>query len=263
MFLLMFLPFLKNTLRLSKIQIRSTINTWNSVAAFPTLTEEELSRYLDMLYKQDFKGRSGKVTKEFIKKYGYVDFTHIKLVNKLEIYVSNEILDHARYLDRSCFNIYLAFLFLDHKKKISNTNNTISKVEIVDFLKITDRTFTNCIKTLVNRGLITKQKTCTYYVTPYISSTKGFTRLDTQTLLRMLEHNNSNENLVYFALRKTIQLLDICYITQLDLANMCGISNRSSISKITDSLHSKNFIEKTTIVDAYNKNLKHSQYAIF
>ena len=86
-----------------------------------------------------------------------------------------------------------------------------------------------------------------YYLHPYPSAVEGFTMIDTLLIRQMLKELTNGEIKLYSYICKMISnSCNDCWASQKYLAKKIGRSGHSSISKMTDSLMEKEFINKKT-----------------
>lgn len=124
------------------------------------------------------------------------------------------------------------------------------------------------MKDLVNMGYVRKTKANVnrrlgekyiYSVSSYYSSVEGYTILEVAVAEILLQKLTDGELKLYTYMLSMIgRSKGECWASQKYLAKKIGKKGHSSISKMTDSMVSKNVINKVTFED--NDFVKHSKY---
>lgn len=246
---MMFLiPFLRNSLGLDIKTIKQIMCIWGNHCT-PELDESFVNNEVDRIYGYDFKGKHGIYTPELRQNYGYIEFDRYKRDNK--IIISNEFFENFNIISDCAVKIYLAIKLAGKIEGIKE----FTKKSIVQYAQVSERTFDRNIKFLLRLGYICKKRTnrrCgegyIYYLNPYFLSTSGYTTLENATIKLLLNDLTDGEIKLYTYMCYMIgnKHGQECWASQKYLANKVGKKDHSAISKMTDSMQKKHFINKTT-----------------
>lgn len=250
--LLFLVPFLRNRLGLSLQKQTETLQVWGKECT-PPWDEKEIKSEVSRLNKYDFKARYGAYTKGLEELYGELVFNEWE--NKDDIKISNDAFEKIKDISDGAFRIYLALKLLEHEEERTNFTNS----EIWERAGIAERTFKKHIGYLTKEGLVNKKKAnrvkgekYDYYINPYTSSIKGFTKIKASLIeLLLLRPDLNDAEITFFIyLKHMIGNTDnSCWASQIYLARELGKKSHSTISKLTDALHTKKLIRKKTEKD--------------
>lgn len=252
------IPFLRNSLGLNIQTIRDVMVCWGERCS-PSLDASHIFKETDRIYAKDFKGKHGKYTEELRGAYGYLEFENYTKKNKLII--SNDFFDDLSVLSDCATRIYLAMKLGESLEGIKN----FSKLDIQRYAQISERTLERNMKELVLKGHVTKRRGnrragegYVYYLNPFFNSVSGFTTLENATVKLMLNDLTDGELKLYSFLSKIVSQKGAdCWASQKYIAQKIGKKGHDSISKMTASLHKKEFVTKKTID---RNGIKHSIY---
>ncbi|HHX61496.1 MAG TPA: hypothetical protein GX707_12425 [Epulopiscium sp.] len=256
---LMFLvPFLRNTLGFNMQIIQEIMTLWGE-RCHPSLQKDFIFSEINRIYEYGLRSKSGKYTTELMKAYGFFELD--KYTRKNKVLLPNAVFEDFFQIPDGAIRIYLAL----HMATITKNMTNFTPIEISDTCGISARTFYRNIDSLTKLGYICKKrankkdnKEYTYYINPYFNSTKGFVLLETATIELMFDRLTNGEIKLYsYLAHMTGSTRTTCFASQKYLAKKIGKAAHNSISMMTDSMHTKNFITKTTTT---KQNIKHTQY---
>ncbi len=258
---MMFLvPYFRNSLGLSLPKIKEVMHIWGK-NCHPSLDADFVSSEVDRIYGYGFKGKHGAYTKELHFIYGHMPLNKYKKDSK--IIISNEFFDE-KYRDISPGSIRI---FLALKLAEKEGYKHFSRDDMRKAVGISERTLDRNIRNILRSGYLCKRKKgCvkqkgekyTYYLNPYFSSVSGFTSVETATVKLMLEELSNGETKLYLYLSRMTDRGRECWASQKYLAQKVG-KTQCTISKMTDSLCQKKFIEKNTFrID----DIAHCEYVL-
>lgn len=248
--LLFIIPFLRNSLGLGVKEIIETLEIWGEHCD-PQISKEEIRSEVLRLGAYDLQAKYGRYTEGLEEFYGPLVIE--EWIDDDEIIIMNEFFDKLKAVSDGAVQLYLAIRLLEHLDEKQN----FTKEEICEFMGISESTFKRYASSATKESLITKKKknvykkegqTYEYYANPFLSPSKGFTRIKSsliQTLLR--ERFTGGEVSFYLYVKyQTNNKNKTCFTSQTKLAEALGKKSHSTISKMTDTLHAKRFIRKKT-----------------
>ncbi|MED4262374.1 helix-turn-helix domain-containing protein [Priestia aryabhattai] len=249
--LLFLVPFLRNRLGLSLQKQTETLQVWGKECT-PPWDEKEIKSEVSRLNKYDFKAQYGTYTKGLEELYGELVFNEWE--NKDDIDIPNEVFEKIKDISDGSFRLYLATRLLEHEEGRKNFTN----VEIWERAGVAERTFKKHIPYLTTEKIFTKKKMdkykknnerYEYYVNPFNSSVKGFTRVKASLIeLLLLKDLNDAQITFYIYLKHMVGASKdkSCWASQTYIAESLGKKSQTTISKLTDELHNKKIIRKET-----------------
>lgn len=211
-----------------------------------SVVEEEFERFINnySYYHQGYYDQN------LIEKYGALHEIEIKKDFE-EVKINNKVITSFHKIDHKSFPIYLALKMLEFE-----TNRfEFSQREIAERLDVSLRTVSRNLQSLIRTSVVLKSKNwggkgrlALYKLNPYFSKTKGYTALNVTLAEHMLEKLNAIEMILYtFLLYKVRSMKETSlYTTQDTIAEELEL-DRTTISKTTDQLALKRYIEKETI----------------
>lgn len=246
--LLFLIPLLKNYAGLSIQQQRETLQTWGEKCTPPLEKKLINSEFTRLTTNYDIQAMYGLYSEDLEKLYGELVFEEWKTDD--EIIIPNSVFERMDEITDGAFKLYLGIKMLAHEENRENFTNE----EISNYMGITVRTFEKHIGPLrkgkfVNRKTRsrTKGEKYEYYVNPFESSSKGFTKIKTSLVeLLFLKDINDAQIKFFIYLKHMIGNSDkSCWASQQYLAKALG-KKQNTISDITNGLHEKKFIRKET-----------------
>lgn len=262
---LMFLvPFFRNKIGLPLETIIEVMKLWG-LNCTPALDSGFVENEVKRIYRYNYKG-TGAYTTELAKKFGYIEFDTFKLDNKIKI--PNDFIYHFDVMNDGAVRIYLMMKLFE---KIENIKEwTI--VKICEAAQISKSTFYKNFDDLIKFGFIDKKRSArklgeeyTYYINQYYDVSKGFTFYNTATIENMVYNKrrvlSNGEIKAYTFIYHMISLNNnnTCFASQKFIGEQIG-KTRTSITKITDGLMSKQYINKFTYKD--DKDVLHTTYTL-
>lgn len=248
--LLFIIPFLRNSLGLGVKEIIEILEIWGEHCE-PAISNEEIRSEVLRLGAYDLQAKYGRYTEGLEECYGSLVID--EWIDEDEIIIMNEFYDKLKTASDGAVQLYLAIRYLEHLEE----RNNFTKEEICDFMGIAGRTFNKHIVSAVKEGLVTKKKwdavkkegqTYEYYANPFLSSSKGFTRIKALLVEKLLGERFTGGEVSFYLYVKyqTNNKNKTCFTSQTKLAEALGKKSHATISKMTDALHAKRFIRKKT-----------------
>ncbi len=246
--LLFLIPFFRNSLGFNLTKIKQVMCIWGEHCK-PSIDADFINSEVERLYSYGIKARYGAYTQELARAYGYLDFNKYKKNNN--IILPNEFFHDLRNIRSGSIRIYLA---LKLAEKLMGMED-FSRSAMQKIVGISERTLDRNIKDVLRTGYICKKKNnCnkrlgekySYYINPYFSATRGFTTIETSTIEVMLQKLTDTEMKLYIYICFMIGSdKKECWASQKYLAINTGMG-RSSVTKLTNNLHRKMFLNKAT-----------------
>lgn len=242
--LLFLVPFLKR-MGMKQELIPEVMQKWG-LRCDPRLEEDFVRSEVKRLLEYD----SGYCYKDELKwRFGYINFDEYKWYNKIP--VKNKLFNHMGSLPDAAVMIYLKLILYEKKHGVKLfTLEDISRIT-----EVSKTTLGRNIPSLVRLGFLDKKRACkkagnsySYHLNLYYENTKGYTLVKVELLERMvgIEGLTNAEAKVCLYLHHMFGKNNYCWPSQSTLAENTGLS-RSAVSKITDSLAKRGYIQKQTL----------------
>ena len=248
------LPYLHNTLNLSKKQMIEVVTIWGHkcTPAYENAAED-VERYFEN-YAAKMTSRYGRYG-DLEEIYGPLQQDVYKIENGVNI--PNMALRKLGDIKDGAFRIYL---LLKREQHLSG-KSSFTLEDVRGVCEIEKTTFFKHMNELTKYGLMTKQKSAKKDGEEYkyqfnyrfenASKRSGYTSLDALYIWALDKTLTDGELKLYIYLTYRIRSADGDFkISQSELAQNCK-KTQSGISKMTDQLHLKRFIRKNTWEDEH------------
>lgn len=256
--LLFLIPFFKNTLGFNLHETQAILRIWGS-RCHPIVEAEEINKEVERLWKYKIDHKAGYYTQELAQTYGYLELTSIKKRNLLSVPYQFLELFKLKEFNPGVARFYLLLLLAFHK------NKDLLNVTFEEAAKITEvslRTAKGHMKILVNNGLmIVKQRNQVtgtpqvHYPSP-ITKSVGSRKISPTLLDLMYKYNELNDAeamlYLYLSLKLAYSKRDLIITSQEKIAQE-NAKTQPNISQLTDKLHDKEYIDKTTTGNGFFK----------
>lgn len=250
--LLFLVPMFKNLYAYPLDKVQEIMAVWgrNCVPGY-----ENVKKEVQRIYDIPFSGKQGKYTSQLTTVFGPYDFDTVKIQRKNTVYLPNEVMYSFSTTKDTSINIYL-HMVLDSKQE--HKNYTIK--DISDITGYSVRTIKEFLPEAITAGLVIKKRSYKrsganyeYYVNPYISTYRGITPINVFVLRSMLSDLAASEVELYlYMLMLSHTKKDDVWASQKHLASAIGKTSHTTISKLTDKLHKKHYIDKRLVTNQNN-----------
>lgn len=265
--ILFLVPFLRNKLGLSFDNIISVMIIWGK-RCNPALSSDFVETEVKRIYSYNNKSY-GVYSSELSQMFGYIDFKEYdkyELDNK--VIIPNQFFSHYDVLSDGAVLIFLMMKLFEKTENIKKWETEM----IIDYCNINRATFYRNINDLIKFGFIDKKRNIKkfgdkyiFYINKFYDKSLGFTLFNTSTLRMMVYDKHisltKGEIKAYTYMIKMINNnpTETCFASQQTLGEFIG-KDRSTLSKITNSLNKKNYIKKDNYKD--REGIEHCTYTL-
>lgn len=239
--LLFLVPSLKNYHQLSLTESQNLLKKWNRECE-ESYPDEFIAQEVERLWNYEFKALYGRYDSDMENSFGKLRIVEDYVEIDAEVIINDSLFESLKELKRSALMIYVTMKILEKE----TGRYEFSKEEIAERMEIDISTFNKSDKTLINTKLCNKKNGM--YSINTLNSKKTFTRVPTATLELLLMKKVSKFELAFYLYMRW-QLWSstekVLFISRKNIADTIGCSE-TNISKISDALHEKKFILKTT-----------------